>query len=94
MAVKIVVAVLDKASASFMNPWFALHEQVAIRDFVSEAMNPESIIHKHAKDFSLYKFGTFDDADGKFEMLREPQFIMAANGLASNQVALPLGEQQ
>jgi len=73
-----------------MTPFFVVAEGVAIRDFLTEAANPESIICKHAKDFSLYKFGTFDDNTGGFELFKEPQFLIAANSLGATQVPLPL----
>lgn len=93
MAVKTMCAVLDKAAQCFMTPFFVVAEGVAIRDFLAEAANPESILCKHSKDFSLYKFGTFDDNDGVFNLFREPQFIISANSLGQNQSSLPLGEE-
>lgn len=78
MATKLVFAVLDKAAEIFMQPFFVLTEAVAIRDFQAEATNPESMLCKHAKDFSLYKFGAFDDASGSFLLLKEPQFVCSA----------------
>lgn len=78
MATKLVFAVLDKAAQIYMQPFYVLTEAVAIRDFQAEANNPESMLCKHAKDFSLYKFGAFDDATGSFLLLREPQFVCAA----------------
>lgn len=94
MAMLTVCAVLDKAAEVFMRPFFVVHEGVAKRDFIGECQNPESIIHKHAEDFSLYKFGTFDDNSGVFDLLREPQLLLAANGLGRVQPTLNLEDQK
>lgn len=92
MALLTVCAVRDKAADCFMRPFFVVADGVAIRDFLTEAENPESIVCKHAKDFSLYKFGTFDDGNGVFDLLREPQFMISANSLGAQQKVIPLEE--
>lgn len=83
MAIKVMCAVLDKAAGCFMQPFFVPAIGVAVRDFCEEAQKPDSPICKHAKDFSLYQLATFEDTDGSLIVPREPEFIIAANGLGS-----------
>lgn len=93
MAILTVCAVMDKCAECFVKPFFAVAEGVAVRDFLTESQNPESMLHKHAKDFSLYVFGTFDDNTGVFDLFREPRFVISADSLGSNQKPLPLEER-
>lgn len=78
MATKLMFAVLDKAANLYMAPFFVVAEGVAVRDFMDEANNPSSLLAKHAKDFSLYRLGSFDDATGSFFLHAEPQYVMSA----------------
>lgn len=78
MATKLMYAVLDKAANLYMAPFFVIAEGLAVRDFVDEANNPSSLLAKHAKDFSLYRLGSFDDATGSFFLHAEPQYVLSA----------------
>lgn len=78
MALKSVCCVRDKAAQCFMTPFFVVADGVAVRDFLAECSNPESMLSKHKKDFSLYKLGVFADDTGLFELYKEPQFLIAA----------------
>lgn len=88
MALRSVVAVRDKAAQLFMTPFFVVADGVAVRDFLSEANNPDSVICKHQQDFSLYKLGVFDEGNGTFELYKEPQFMIAAISASPKQEGL------
>lgn len=78
MATKLMFAVLDKAANLYMAPFFVVAEGIAVRDFMDEANNSSSLLAKHAKDFSLYRLGSFDDATGSFFLHPEPQYVLSA----------------
>lgn len=78
MAIVSVVAVLDKGAEAYMTPVFFVTDAVAIRDFLGEAKNANSMFNRHPQDFSLYKFGVFDDNTGKFDLFGEPKFLVSA----------------
>lgn len=78
MATKLMFAVLDKAAQLYMAPFFVVAEGVAVRDFMDEANNPSSLLSKHAKDFSLYRLGSFDDVTGSVFLHPEPQYVISA----------------
>lgn len=61
MATLIVVTIHDAALGAFMRPWFAQSAGQARRMFGDEVARPESDLHKHPADYSLYQIGTFDD---------------------------------
>lgn len=80
-----VYAILDKAADTYSRPFVYATDAVAIRELSGEVRNPESIYNKHTRDFSLYYFGTYDDMSGRFDLLPEPRFVIAALSLLPNE---------
>ncbi|AXH74819.1 MAG: nonstructural protein [Microviridae sp.] len=62
---KSVYAVYDCKAQIFGNPFFALNDGVALRDFSTAATDPASTISQHPVDFSLFKIGMYDDFKGQ-----------------------------
>lgn len=47
-----------------MTPFFSINDQTAERSFRHAKQSPESIMHTHPEDYSLYRIGEFDDFSG------------------------------
>lgn len=59
---RFVFAILDLAAADIVGQFMLLpHEAVAVRSFGEVCSNPETLVHKHPKDFALVRFGQLDD---------------------------------
>lgn len=83
-----VFSVYDAAVKAFMQPFFSRSRGEAIRSF-SDAVNDEkSNFNRHAADFSLHAFGSFDDNSGAFET-RVPERIVSATEVLVDNVFPP-----
>lgn len=69
MALKFVVAVIDRAIMTFAQPVTVPSTAAAVRSFIDEANNPAegNQLNKHPEDFELHQLAIFDDETGKFE---------------------------
>lgn len=67
-------SIRDDAVQAFNRPFFVPSLGLAVRSFEDEARrdSPDNPMRHHAKDFSLYNLGTFDDVTGQFESLDIP----------------------
>ena len=61
-----VYAIYDIKADAFMTPLFMVNDDVAIRNFVTACINPESMFYMHAQDFVLYHSDDWDDGKGRF----------------------------
>lgn len=59
-------SVYDIKAEYFTPPMFQRTVGEALRGFADEANNPNSQLHRHAGDFSLYQVGRFNQATGEF----------------------------
>lgn len=84
-----VFSVRDGAADAFLPPFVLPAEAVAVREFVYCANLPDHRFCVHARDFSLYVVGSFDDADGKLIPLAEPRFVM--NAATAKRPVVPAG---
>jgi len=57
--------IYDVASGVYMRPFFSQADGQAIRGFKDIATDAEHEVGKHPEDYTLYRFGTFDDTEGK-----------------------------
>lgn len=48
----------------FLTPTFDSNDETAIRNFSHAVINSDSVLFSFAKDFSLYRLGTFDSDSG------------------------------
>lgn len=70
-------SVFDSAAQAYNTPLTFQSEGLAIRSF-SDAVNKEdSNFRRHAKDYTLFRIGEFDDATGEIKPL-SPQAVVNA----------------
>lgn len=62
---KKVFSVYDSKSESFTPPMINKTKGEALRSFQDEANNENSILHKHAADYTLMEIGEFDELKGQ-----------------------------
>ena len=60
-------AIYDSTAEVFGRPMFLLNDATAIRGFVNALINPKSEFYQNPEDFTLYRFGEFDDIEGYFD---------------------------
>jgi len=61
------LAVRDVKAEHYSRPFFALALGEALRNFMMECENPESLLHRFPDDFRLFRIGEFDQISGKLE---------------------------
>ncbi|AZL82825.1 nonstructural protein [Apis mellifera associated microvirus 13] len=59
-----IFAIRDSAVESYGRPYFTRSQGEAVRIFMDEAKNTESMINKHPDHFDLYYLGEYDDNTG------------------------------
>lgn len=88
--------VRDKAADAFLPPFTLPSDNMAVREFYHCALMPDHRFCIHARDFSLYKVGYFDDCTGKVVSFLEPehmvQAIFAKSRIPLEQQEVSLGE--
>lgn len=72
-----IVAIKDRASNGFGQPFFVAAIGQAIRSFQDEINRaaPDNDLNKHPDDFDLYQLGIFDDDTGSIEVMTPPMQI-------------------
>lgn len=72
-----VVSVHDRAAAAFGRPIFVASLGQAIRSFQDELNRnaPDNQMHHHPDDFDMFHLGTFNEENGTFTNLDEPDPI-------------------
>ena len=85
MAVLFAVCVRDEALNAFNRPFFVNSLGFAVRSFEDEVNRPadDNPMRKHAKDFSLFHVGSFDEDSGRFESLDVPIRLCNAESVVS-----------
>lgn len=59
-----VYTVHDAAAGAYLRPFFERSHGAAIRAFTDASLDPKHDFFKHARDFTLFYVGEFDDATG------------------------------
>lgn len=75
-----IYSVYDSKTQAYMQPWMARTRGEAIRSFTEAVNDPKSSFNKYPGDFTLFEIGTWDDQNGKMNLLEVQQNI----GLASH----------
>ncbi|AXH75313.1 MAG: nonstructural protein [Microviridae sp.] len=78
--IKFLYTVYDSKARTYSNPFTAVNQQVAIRDFTQAANDINSQIHQFPGDFKLLEIGEFDDESCVMNLHPEPLPL----GLAHN----------
>lgn len=76
---KTAYSVFDSKALIFGNPFYAVNDQVALRDFATASGDPGSAISKNPSDYTLFRVGTYEDDTGKLY----PCEVLVNLGLAS-----------
>lgn len=71
----VVCSIRDSAADAYGRPFFLPSVGVAIRSFIDEVNRPseDNQIYQHPEDFDLFELGSFNDADGRFELHDVPK---------------------
>lgn len=72
---KTIFTLRDKKAAAF-SPIF-VHPTIGLaeREITDLANNPDSTLHKHPDDYTLFAIGQYDDALAQLKSYDQPQFI-------------------
>lgn len=71
----LIVSIKDNAVGAYQAPFTVRAQGEALRHFM-DAINGNTNYARHAKDFDLYKIGTFDDDTGFIETLEHPELLV------------------
>lgn len=69
-------AIYDSKAEYYTQPFLFRNDQEAIRQFTSEAQNPESKLNKHAEDYTLFLLGEYDQDTAQFSIRETPKAIL------------------
>lgn len=70
-----IYSVWDEATKAFLQPMYALSKGQIIRGITEACNDPKHDFHKYARDYTLFELGTFDDTNGKFDILSTPRSL-------------------
>lgn len=73
---KFVFSVFDSKAEFFMQPFFAVTQAVAIREFSTICRDGTHLFGLHPEDFTLFELGVFDEKTAAFEMYSTPKSIL------------------
>lgn len=76
-----VFGVYDLKAAAYGQPLFFLTKGIALRAFSDACCNPKSVFAEHPGDYVLHELGTYDEASGKLESLKVPEFVASASSV-------------
>lgn len=83
---KVVVALKDKVSGLFLQPFFVPAVGVAYRTLQDEAArDKEFVVAKHPDDFALYSLGMFSEETGKLVVEDQPQLLIECGALLTRE---------
>lgn len=72
-----IVAIYDRKTEAFGQPFFVRHSGEAIRAMQDEVNNKDSTLAKHPTDFELYVIGTFNDVTGDLKQIEHRKLAQA-----------------
>lgn len=81
----------DSATSCFSSPFAARSQEEGIRNFISMASDPRSLVCQFPHQYDLYELGTFDDLNGKQDLHHSPQHIM--KGVEVQKIPFPISEE-
>ena len=71
-------SIYDNQSETYAPPIFVGKKGVAIRSFISECSNPDSMLFKYPADYQLFHIGQFDQETGMFTPMTKPTMVASA----------------
>lgn len=75
-------AIYDKVSATFGVPFAYANKAVAVRYLKNQFVGSNAYL---AQDSDIYYFGKYDQFTGKFELEKNPQFILNVGEVLNNE---------
>lgn len=86
MAILLAVSVRDEALQAFNRPFFVNSLGFAMRSFEDEVnrQGEDNAMRKHAKDFSLWHVGNFDEETARLVSLDVPIRLCNAESVVSS----------
>lgn len=70
-----IFGVLDEKAGYYGHPFFAVAAGQAVRMFTDWCNDKNTPLGKHPADYRLFRLGRFDDSDGRFETMPNPEFL-------------------
>lgn len=70
-----IYSVYDGKASFYLQPVYMQSRGHAVRSFMDNANDKTHFLGKTPEDFTLFYLGTFDDIDGKFDLLNTPEPI-------------------
>lgn len=67
------------SKTGFLSPTFEINDVVAMRNFEHAVVNSDSVLFTHARDFDLFKIGTFDSDTGRLMPLELPVNLISGS---------------
>lgn len=77
-------AIKDRAANAFMQPFFTVNENTAVRAIGQAMRDPSHNFVVNAKDYSLYFIGIFDDHTGTLAQTQEPSFVVNCESILAS----------
>lgn len=77
-------AIFDSKVEIYTNPFHFRNDAECIRQFQTEANNPESKLNKHSEDYSIFLLGEYCDDTAQFEIRESPKCIARMHELVNN----------
>ena len=77
----ICATIYDTAAEAYMRPFFVPAVGQAMRAFSDEINNPQSELHKHPEDYSIWHMGTYNDVTGEMVSSEKPVHLASAVAL-------------
>lgn len=69
---QILFAVFDSKAGAFLDPFFAKTDEVAQRTVINAGIDPQSLFHRFAGDFTLFSVAVFDPSTGLIKPYEAP----------------------
>ena len=70
--------VLDSVACAFLQPFYAVNDNVAKRSFADAARDPAHVFALQPADYTLYAVGSFDDTTGILTAYDSPNRVCSA----------------
>lgn len=79
-------SIYDSKVGVYTSPMMFRNDAECIRQFETEANNPESKLNKHAEDYTVFLLGEYDDDTAQFAIRETPKSVCRIHELVRNPV--------
>lgn len=81
MAVLKVFSIFDSKVGAYTAPSFLQNEATCLRSLGDALLNDQHQFSRHASDYTLFCFGTWDEETGLFQLYPAPEPLMPLQAL-------------